>query len=196
MASSRSSDLLTCTADRPMIGKKSVSFSTSPAKPPSFATKPRTPESLYTTKIIINDICTAIHISVGAKGCLGLLSNDTKHQQEVFLVESPKIVMMTRKSLQDLLQQPGGRVPGKSLSWRDSLNVAVTLASSIIQLDGTGWLRRQWTSEDVVFLTQDYTHPYLCWDIPPENRNSNENSTPSRFIRCMALASLGITLVE
>ncbi|KAL9633028.1 MAG: hypothetical protein Q9204_003562 [Flavoplaca sp. TL-2023a] len=176
---------------RPMITKKTVSFSTLPAKTSSVAPQPSSAVKC------IDDICTAIHISAGTKRCLGFLSDDGKglHHHEVFLVESPTGAM-SKKSLQGVLRHPNQRIPGQKMSWRDSLSVAVTLASSIIQLDGTGWLRQQWDSEDIVFLTQDYAHPYLCWDIPPKDKNLNDNSTPARHIRCVALASLGITLVE
>ncbi|CAL8582763.1 hypothetical protein XPA_008408 [Xanthoria parietina] len=186
---------------RPIIGKKSVSFSAPPTTPSSSATKPRSSPPSCATKHCIEDICTAIHLSSGTVRCLGMLQDDGKalHQHEVFLVENPK-TKITRRSLQGLLEHPKQRVPGEGLSWRDSLNIAVTMASCMIQLDGTGWLKRQWDSEDIVFLTHEYTNPYLCWDIPSANVNPGtdvESSHPhSRQIRCPVLASLGITLIE
>ncbi|KAL8648705.1 MAG: hypothetical protein Q9226_005889 [Calogaya cf. arnoldii] len=183
---------------RPMIGKESVSFSVLPLKPSQLAARPQPPSSCVTG---IEDICTAIRISAGTARYLGFLSDTGQglHQHEVFLVERPTVVM-ARKTLQGLLEHPKQRIPGQGLSWKDSLNVAITLAYSIIQLDGTGWLRQEWDSEDVIFFCQDYTHPYLCWDIPsatvhPE-RDADSTPPPARQIRCRALASLGITLVE
>lgn len=177
---------------RPIIGKKSVSFSAPPTTPSSSATKPRSSPLSCATKHCIEDICTAIHISSGTVRCLGMLPDDGKalHQHEVFLVENPKI-KIARRSLQGLLEHPKQRVPGKGLSWRDSLNIAVTLTSCVIQLDGTGWLKRQWDSEDIVFLTHEYTNPYLCWDIPSANIDPGtdvESSHPIRdkyAVRCL-----------
>ncbi|KAL8844629.1 MAG: hypothetical protein Q9176_001141 [Flavoplaca citrina] len=176
---------------RPTNTKKTIRFAASPAK-----TQPSQLPSA--SKVLIDNMCTAIHTSAGTKCCLGFLADDGKglHNHEVFLIESP-IGKVAGKSLQGLLKHPKQRIPGQKISWRDSLSIAVTLASSIIQLDGTGWLRRQWDSQDIVFLTpDDYAHPYLCWNIPPEDTNLDDSSTARRHIRCIALASLGITLVE
>ncbi|KAI4261033.1 MAG: hypothetical protein L6R42_003760 [Xanthoria sp. 1 TBL-2021] len=185
---------------RPMIGKKSVSFSALPSKSSQLAMKPKPQPPQASCVTGIEDICTAIRNSAGTERCLGFLSDDGKglHQHEVFLTENPKVA--ARRSLQGLLEHPKQRVPGRGLSWRDSLKVAVTLASSIIQLDGTGWLKQQWDSEDIIFLTQDYTQPYLYWDIPSANvyseMDGNATRSPPGQIRCRALASLGVTLVE
>ena len=182
--------LLTRKSYRSKNAKKTVRFSALPAK-----RKP--PQLPSANKVLVNDICTAIQISAGTEHCLGFLADDGKglHHHEVFLVESPTGVI-AGKSLQGLLEHPKQRIPGQNMSWRDLLTVAVTLASSTIQLDGTGWLIQQWDSDDIVFLTPDFAHPYLCWSIPPEDTRMDDNSTPPRHIRCMALASLGITLVE
>ena len=189
-----------CRTNSPMIGRTSVSFSAIPSKPIHATTKPQTSQSSRIAAI--EDICAAITVSaarVDAERCLGYLPDDGDivHRHELFIVDCPRLVM-ARRSLHELLRIPKQRGPGQGMSWKDSLSVAVTLASSIIQLDGTGWLKQQWDSEDVVFLTQDYAHPYLCWEIQPACARTDGNGTPSPTpqIRCRALASLGGTLVE
>ncbi|KAL8989535.1 MAG: hypothetical protein Q9169_008342 [Polycauliona sp. 2 TL-2023] len=185
----------------PTVGRRGVSFAMLPVRPSYPATRPQTSQS--SRNAAIEDICTAIGISAAAQSdterCLGFLSDkgESRHRHDVFLVHQAK-VLMARKSLQELLQDPKQRRPGQGMSWKASLCVAATLASSLIQLDGTGWLKQQWDSADVIFLTQDYTQPYLCWGIQPMNSRADDVRTLAlpRQIRCRALTSLGVTLVE
>ena len=191
-----------------MIRRKIVSFAAQLVHPSSETRKPHTSDltTVPTRLGPIDDICTAISTSTSrdTERCLGFLSGDDTNKHTVFLVESANEPVIIRKSLQGLLERSKQRVPGQGMSWKDSLSVAVTLASSIIQLDGTGWLKQQWDSDDIVLLAQqssvDYTHPYLSWKILPEGMRSqvevHHTHSTNRPIRCDALISLGVTLVE
>lgn len=78
---------------------------------------------------------------------------------------------MDPKSLAHLLEISKQRRSGFGLSLRDRLYIAVTLASSVLQLDRTLWLRKQWESGDILFLPiedvgsaaprMDFAHPYV-----------------------------------
>ncbi|KAL8816856.1 MAG: hypothetical protein Q9223_004208 [Gallowayella weberi] len=187
-------------SQRPKVGVKSVSFTEPRRQSSSFQTPTPYPTI---TRGPIEDICTTIRISAGTRKCLGFLADDGSylHQHNVFLLGSKPA--LTRNSLQQVLQSSQRRVPGQGLNWRDSLNIAATLASSTIQLSGTGWLKEYWDSKDIIFLSQehahpDYAHPYLSSNIPPEAGTVSSPFQPAsiRQIRCGALSSLGIMLVE
>ncbi|KAL8649964.1 MAG: hypothetical protein Q9210_004093 [Variospora velana] len=54
-------------------------------------------------------------------------------------------------SLQYVLEAFGIRTSGQAMMWSDILTVAVTLGSSVVQLDGTYWFKKQWSGKDVFF---------------------------------------------
>ena len=106
-----------------------------------------------------------------------------------------------------LLVSPGDHSPSGSLSRKDRLDIAVTLASSVLQLDGTCWLNQHWSSNDIYFHIQnmsnpgsDATQPYLPWrscTTEHETAVDSGNLMPGQqFIRSNALFALGLTLVE
>lgn len=118
---------------------------------------------------------------------------------------------MDPQSLEYLLQVSRQRGPGFNLSRRDRLYIAVTLASSVLQLDGTSWLKKQWRSGDILFLPLDdqktstskvdFTHPYVSWKVSPEDANTAlvaeaSRITIARRIPSEVLFVLGITLTE
>ena len=83
------------------------------------------------------------------------------------------------------------------LSRRERLSIALTLASSVLQLDTTLWLQSWWTSEDIIFHTQGpnivqlKAQPYLCCQICPDRSKRNEQQSSKE-----TLLALGLTLVE
>ena len=97
------------------------------------------------------------------------------------------------------------------LSRRDRLYIAMTLASSVLQLDGTDWLSKRWRSKDILFLPLedqgtmtwriDFSNPYIAWQGVSRNRvigTQAESDVPSaiRHIRHDYLFALGCTLTE
>ncbi|KAL8679575.1 MAG: hypothetical protein Q9186_004169 [Xanthomendoza sp. 1 TL-2023] len=159
--------------------------------------KPTATDFIRVDSIAITNANTPPH-SARTGECLGFLAEDGVglHRHDIFLLENQPA--LTKNSLQQVLQHSQRRIPGQGLSWRNSLTIAAKLASSTIQLSGTGWLKEHWNSEDIIFLSQDYAQPYLSSNIPPENGTdlSRFQSASIRQIRCGALSSLGITLVE
>ena len=108
------------------------------------------------------------------------------------------------KSLEDLLN-PQRRLSEECLSRKNRLQIAVVLASSVLQLDGSSWLRSGWSSVDIFFHHKngqpelDHSYPYLAWQ--PCCRNDIGDSMESlriksHLIRNDTLLNLGLTLVE
>lgn len=161
----------------------------------------------------INDICTAVSGHCDVRQGIGFLTDESvgQHRHHVYLVKEKVEKRMDPKSLEDLLQGSQQRGPSFNLSRRDRLYIAVTLASSVLQLDGTLWLKRQWRSGDILFLPFedqkasalriDYARPYVSWKISLEDENTALVADASRdtvvhSIPSEVLFVLGIALTE
>lgn len=104
-----------------------------------------------------------------------------------------------------------GHLPPLSRGHR--VSVAVILASSVLQLDGSLWLESNWTSKDIRFLWRppkrgsdepeagvDFRYIYLPW----KQCANDDRMTPvtgsttvrTQMIRNTSLFALGLTLVE
>ena len=107
------------------------------------------------------------------------------------------------KSLEEILRCQK-HSPDEALSRKDRLRIAVILASSVLQLDGTSWLKSEWSSDDIFFHQKDgrdseYSYPYLFWQRCCNNDIlcSSENfCLNNHMIRSDVLLALGLTLVE
>lgn len=194
------------TSSTPLVKKKAVNFAITP---------PAQPTWLPTTTVMgpIDDICTAVYGQCGVKQGIGFLTDELlgQHQHNVYIVDEKVRDGTDPKSLEYLLQVSKQRIPGFSLSRRDRLYIAVTLASSVLQLDGTLWLKRQWRSGDILFLPLedqeastprvDFAHPYVSWKVSPEDVNTAPvadatGTTIAHRIPSEVLFVLGITLTE
>ena len=195
----------------PLVKKKAVSFAATP--PANLTWAPVTTHLSRTGLGPINDICTAVSVDGGFRQGIGFLTDETvgKHRHDVYLVDENVRQGMDTKSLEYLLQVSRPRGPGFSLSRRDRLYIAVTLASSVLQLDGTFWLKRQWRSGDILFLPLedrrasaprfDFAHPYVSWKVSSEDVDTALIADASRItiahrIPSEVLFVLGITLTE
>ena len=198
-------------SSRPLAKKKAVNFAVIPPARPTRL--PAASEPPHISMSLINDICTAVSKHGGVRQGIGFLTDESvgQHRHNVYLVDERTGQGMNPKSLEDLLQVSKQRVPGFSLSRRDRLYIAVTLASSVLQLDGTSWLKRQWKSGDILFLPFedqkgpapkfDYARPYVTWNIVPDDTNAALTADASRTtvahrIPSEVLFVLGITLTE
>ncbi|KAJ6445033.1 C-14 sterol reductase [Purpureocillium lavendulum] len=89
------------------------------------------------------------------------------------------------------------------LPYRDRLQLAVTISSSVLQLHGSPWLRSTISSRDIFFIkVQDYpvwSHPLVIKQFrpvsPSDERLSGEAAVGSGFCNS-TLFSLGILLIE
>ena len=191
--------------------KKAVNFAVTPPAKSNWL--PAATEPSYAGMGPIEDICTAVYQQYSVRQGIGFLTDEGagQHRHNVYLVGEEVRLEVDPKSLEDLLRVSKKRVPGLSLSRRDRLYIAVTLASSVLQLDGTSWLKKQWRSGDILFLPLeerktsiprvDFAHPYVSWKVSPEDAQTNLVTEASGAILAHRIPSevlfvLGITLTE
>ena len=195
-----------------MSTKKSVRFNAQAVQQsPTTKMNCFTQDLPYSEMRLITDLCTEVHLSAGVKDCLGLLSNgEPNHEGHVLFRSETRIDAGAKyRSLTSLLKEARTSVLGQRLSWENRLEVAVTLASSVLQLDGTSWLKPMWRSDDIFFLPpsgakigsrMDYAHPYVSWKICCKSTSGSltpdATSKTAHRIRHDMLFALGVTLVE
>ena len=197
-------------SSKPLV-KKAVKFAvTSPAET-NCSPAPIKPS--YTGTSPIDDICSAVSKDCGVKHIIGFLIDESigQHRHHIYSTGEKIQQGVSPKSLEDLLQASKHQSLGFNLSRRDRLYIAVTLASSVLQLVGTLWLKTQWNSGDILFLPLedqktsapivDYAHPYVSWKISPDGVNTAltrdaSEAVVAHRIPCEVLFMLGITLTE
>lgn len=111
-------------------------------------------------------------------------------------------------SLDALIKTSAGATrPQDELLRRYRLFLAVVLASSVIQLGDTDWMRNFWTSADIMVpqladsqladLRPNETFPYLSWKLTsPLSRTDNTFDMSKESCRSRVVFALGLTLVE
>ena len=157
----------------------------------------------------ILNICTTLCASHDLKKAIGFLvdEEDKKQKHYVYRADTGIGSEPHSRSLGDLLSSARQESLTVSLSRGDRLHIAVTLASSVLQLDGTLWLKSEWTSNDIYFHNKDgkaskisYSHPYLPWRLCVANSNVpySVKSVKQEHLmdRCQVLLALGLTLIE
>ena len=140
---------------------------------------------------------------------IGFLVDEMEAEHKHYLSRTDNTFAYKPKSqtLADRLTSPGDSSPSGSLARKDRLDIAVTLASSVLQLDGTSWLEQHWSSNDICFHVKsitnsgsDATQPYLAWRSCTQEHETaviSGNPMPGQwFVRSNALFALGLTLVE
>ena len=158
----------------------------------------------------IIDICSTICAKHPSNGALGFLVDEKgdKHKHYLYWAD-PTITPETRStSLDDLLSYP---ISGSHKTWlsrKDRLRIAVTLAWSILELDGTLWLKPTWSSKDILFHEKtnqasdpQYSYPYISWKLCRTDDNVADymhDSSPNHYhaFRSETLFALGLILVE
>ena len=131
-----------------------------------------------------------------------------KYQHHLYYISQTEDAAKSR-SLKSLLGRPEPLLQARpiELSRGDRLSIAVTLASSILQLDSSMWFRKRWTSEDVIFHLAEgdismqsnspLKHPYLYSKVFPARTDTAVLPIPKAYgVRSEALLDLGLTLVE
>ena len=147
--------------------------------------------------------------------------DDQRRRHHLYRVSSPLLTCAAPRtvSLRDLLARRGGppgfqsstaiTAPGiLELSYRDRLRLAVTFASTALQLCSTPWLNETWGKEDIFFL--EGTEEPITKNSYVLKSFSSSNSTPQPdgsavtsgalrppvSIRNRALFALGVVLIE
>ena len=157
----------------------------------------------------IADICSTLCATPESNRAIGFLvdEEDERHKHYLYRADATIVSEAQSKSLSDLLGHTGRASYSTSLSRNDRLRIAVTLASSVLQLHGTSWLESQWRSKDIIFHERNnhasdpcYTYPYISWKLCKGNdeiSKSFDTSSPrNRIVRIEVLYALGLTLIE
>ena len=174
-------------------------------------------QAIDNTLMEITNLCQALnqtHIAEQNEVCLGRL-----HDGSQFLgvyVNQPYASSLCNKatSLHDILrhdptitqQDPRphtiqGNNLGVSMTKKQRLRTAVTLASSTLQLQTTDWLNSKWGKEDILFHHDYMEQPYISkifreahvGDQVPGNTNDITYCGP---IRNESIFNLGVLLLE
>ncbi|KAF2163556.1 hypothetical protein M409DRAFT_26168 [Zasmidium cellare ATCC 36951] len=134
--------------------------------------------------------CSAVHGSHQSGLCLGTVS-EGDHDYAIFPAVEP-VTMADSATLAEMLQP---QFAGK-LTRVQRYGIALTLASSHLQLYSTPWLKEYWTAEDVCFPTYAgnakalHGEPYILtyFDSCPANGNVVKKDR--------SFSTLGIVLLE
>ncbi|KAF2012655.1 hypothetical protein BU24DRAFT_411993 [Aaosphaeria arxii CBS 175.79] len=158
---------------RPKIGK-TVSFGAK-APPPYSANADSTTATAGQALKEVEDLCASIHQLYKSSPCIGFSLNSKSRLRGVYPVQRtfPDRDEALREliTLDELLAHPptvNGR-PMK-LTRKERYSLAVTLASSALQLNATPWFPDQWSGKDIVFHRMssrgpqivDIDHPYIA----------------------------------
>ncbi|KAL9576250.1 MAG: hypothetical protein Q9212_007258 [Teloschistes hypoglaucus] len=197
----------------PKSVKKSVRFDALAIQDRSTTLQSSSPvQVLDETLKEISSLCEMVQIPMEQEAHLGFLKDKSVdgHQHNTFLTKNSIGPTTHHSSLREWLEVSRQQGREHGLGWEDSLRIAITLASSVIQLDGTGWLKSHWSSQDIIFplpeVSKDdgqheinHSHPYATSNFNPHNPSTDAQTStinPSTLVDCGALVALGVTLVE
>lgn len=128
---------------------------------------------------------------------LSILADESTKTKHGIAISSPQNLLI--KGNDQVIRALPGVLDDTLFSRRHRIQLAVTLASSILQLHETAWLRDNWTTSDILFLEQSgetiYTDPFVHRVVDP---SSKEALPPIMryIIRNQVLYTLGISLIE
>lgn len=128
---------------------------------------------------------------------LSILADESTKIKHGITLSSPQNLLIKGKD--QVIRTLPGVLDDTPFSRRHRVQLAVTLASSVLQLHETAWLRDNWASSDIFFLEQSgktiYTEPFVHRVMDP---SSKEALPPLMryIIRNQVLYTLGISLIE
>ena len=153
----------------------------------------------------IEDLCGAMHSNGQQISCLGLLLDQEANQHRVSLREGtlPSSPSLQIVSLKKLLGQ------ALKIAKRDRLIIGVKLASSVLQLYQTPWLKEVWSKSDIFFVQHEaqggktfISKPFVskAFNSPVCKINARVPTEPyttiASDVRNQTIFSLGIVLIE
>jgi hypothetical protein len=144
-----------------------------------------------TPSLHTDGLCKACASSSAHDTCLGTLTCNEKEYDVYPAVES--VAMSPNRSLADALS------PTHRLGRVQRYGIALTLASSHLQLHGSSWVNQTWTCEDVLFpISSDnstmtlHGEPYIIANM--QSPDPANGSLPQQKDR--SFSTLGIVLLE
>ncbi|OSS47845.1 hypothetical protein B5807_06485 [Epicoccum nigrum] len=153
----------------------------------------------------IKDLCSALQDLQKAQRdvCLTLLAKEIAKQKYGLQIIPTKLPPQDTSewcvvTLRDALKR------GRRFPKRDRVRLAVTLASSVLQLHKTPWLEDSWGIDNVYFVERPglttYNHPYVLRGLDTSASSLGTGQTVpkhlSRVIKNRPLFALGIMLIE
>ncbi|KAF8427993.1 hypothetical protein BGX38DRAFT_1234672 [Terfezia claveryi] len=155
----------------------------------------------------IQCLCSAIHQAPAIHTCLGLLVGDGKMKHRVWIPRQavPKSTQGIKPAQTVSLGEMLSSWPKPSQKERRKLSVI--LASSVLQLHETEWLRERWTKQDIFFIREplgtgtrqniDLNHPVVHQAFTTPAPPAPQHLAESLLVRCnKSLVCLGIVLIE
>ncbi|KAF2005379.1 hypothetical protein P154DRAFT_571101 [Amniculicola lignicola CBS 123094] len=187
--------------------KRSVSFGDNP--PPPYSAMPDPAMGPMPTLQEVKDMCASIQQLHKSAPCIGFSIDSKGRLKGVYPVECP--VEKKRPgsnevvSLEELLDTPpvvNGR-PAK-LSKKERYSLAVTLASSALQLNSTPWFPDQWGAKDILFHRTsvgprmiDVEHPHVRAKLLELTKDASTTPKPRGFHnKNTVLLALAVALLE
>ena len=157
----------------------------------------------------IADLCSILCASHEPQKAMGFLldENDNEHKHYLYRANTAVDHETRSKSLGEILSCSASGSPSPPLPRSDRLRIAVTLASSVLQLNGTSWLESKWSSKDIFFHEKSdqkgnpsYWYPYLPWKLCMTDCNIPgpfDSLSRGKYVtRSEVLLALGLTLIE
>lgn len=185
---------------------KCVSFGEKP--PPPYTPNDPSPPAMPTLQEV-KDLCASIRRLHKSSPWIGFsLDSKTKLLRGVYPVDTPIDHCIKSNhiiTLEELLTKPplvNGR-PAK-LSKKERYRLAVTLASSALQLNSTPWFPDQWSAKDILFHKTsagprlvDIEHPYVASKLDEQAKVLTNGQKPRGFQnKNTILLALAVALLE
>lgn len=143
----------------------------------------------------ITDLCTAIATSKLNCSCLGFLQ-DEEHRYDIYSLaeQQTKDVAFESVTLASLLDKASNIV----LTRRQRYSIALTIASSHLQLHATPWLETRWSKNDILFQRSGndsilLDQPHIIHEL---YRESTPNAPSTHGFSDRSIITLGILLLE
>lgn len=157
----------------------------------------------------INDICSSIN-KKSAHRSIGYISENSQCRYHLYIANDPPGSRKSSKSLEKLLGTPSKERQGSKLPLDERLQIAATLASSVLQLDGTSWLKKDWSCRDIYFHYEEgqneerqsskHFQPHVSWKLSSLTSDAYETTdlpaSVALFIKNESMVALALTLVE
>ena len=162
----------------------------------------------------ISNICHALQKGLASAAyshkCLGYLCDEGRQPLGIYLAGSSIAVSRQRSitSLAELLNNNNPKSGQSSLASRartvykgDRLRIALTVASSVLQLYKTPWLREDWNMHNILIDESADTYGdqvYVSGDFPKVTvaKQAAQRQMMYHLVRNETLFSLGILLIE
>jgi hypothetical protein len=141
----------------------------------------------------ISDLCLAFKDYSGTTECMGYIIDDaTMHHHIYPVVHPPYAELPAPISLYKRLTTPTSK-----LTRKERLQLALTLAASVLQLHKTPWLNERFTKNDILFLNST-SGPYVSRSFLSTPPPPPEKTTPKTLpiVRNETIFALGVLLIE